>query len=142
MPGKMDKMRRTCKQFMSDLGHSVLCAVINGDPNAPQGPRGAIARSLRAEAHVGYALRRLRKQRSDLHTRVIAKEISPHAAMVKAGFRLEGIESSAQGDLDQDQDRRDEESEARLGPQVGRLGDDRVVLIHEPADAVCFVGRA
>ncbi len=34
-----------------------------------------------------YALRKLRKDREDLHGRVLAGEISPHAAMVKAGFR-------------------------------------------------------
>ncbi len=34
-----------------------------------------------------YALRRLRKDREDLHGRVLAGEISPHAAMVEAGFR-------------------------------------------------------
>ena len=34
-----------------------------------------------------YALRRLRKSRPDLHQRVLAGEISPHAAMVAAGFR-------------------------------------------------------
>lgn len=33
------------------------------------------------------ALRRLRKDRPDLHARVLAKELSPHAAMVEAGFR-------------------------------------------------------
>lgn len=33
-----------------------------------------------------YALRRLRKDRPDLHQRVINKELSAHAAMVAAGF--------------------------------------------------------
>jgi hypothetical protein len=33
-----------------------------------------------------YALRRLRKDRPDLHERVLAEEVSPHAAMVEAGF--------------------------------------------------------
>lgn len=33
------------------------------------------------------ALRRLRKARPDLHARVIAGELSPHAAMIEAGFR-------------------------------------------------------
>ena len=33
------------------------------------------------------ALRRLRKDRPDLHTRVLAGEMSPHAAMIEAGFR-------------------------------------------------------
>jgi len=33
------------------------------------------------------ALRRLRKDRPDLHKRVLDGELSPHAAMVEAGFR-------------------------------------------------------
>lgn len=33
------------------------------------------------------ALRRLRKDRPDLHERVLAEELSTHAAMVEAGFR-------------------------------------------------------
>lgn len=33
------------------------------------------------------ALRRLRKDRPDLHARVLANELSPHAAMLEAGFR-------------------------------------------------------
>ena len=32
-------------------------------------------------------LRRLRKDRPDIHTRVLAGEISPHAGMIEAGFR-------------------------------------------------------
>jgi hypothetical protein len=32
-------------------------------------------------------LRRLRDQRPDLHRRVLAGELSPHAAMLEAGFR-------------------------------------------------------
>ena len=34
-----------------------------------------------------YALRRLRKNRPDLHARVLANELSPNGAMVEAGFR-------------------------------------------------------
>jgi hypothetical protein len=33
------------------------------------------------------ALRRLRKDRPDLHARVLARELSPHRAMIEAGFR-------------------------------------------------------
>lgn len=33
------------------------------------------------------ALRRLRKERPDLHARVLAEELTPHRAMVEAGFR-------------------------------------------------------
>jgi len=34
-----------------------------------------------------YALRRLKKDRPDLHEQVLAGKIKPHAAMVEAGFR-------------------------------------------------------
>ena len=34
-----------------------------------------------------YALRKLRKDRPDLHAKVISGDISPHSAMVEAGFR-------------------------------------------------------
>jgi hypothetical protein len=34
-----------------------------------------------------YALRRLRKDRPDIHARVLAGELSPHGGMVEAGFR-------------------------------------------------------
>ncbi len=44
------------------------------------------------------AMRRLRKDRPDLHERVLADEISPHAAMVEAGFRKRTITVPA--DLD------------------------------------------
>ncbi len=37
------------------------------------------------------ALRRLRKDRPDLHARVLADELSPHAAMVEAGFRRKTV---------------------------------------------------
>ena len=33
------------------------------------------------------ALRRLRKSRPDLHSKVLKKELTPHAAMIEAGFR-------------------------------------------------------
>lgn len=38
-----------------------------------------------------YALRKLRKDRPDLHERVLEDEISPHAAMIEAGFRQRTI---------------------------------------------------
>jgi len=37
------------------------------------------------------ALRRLRKDRPDLHKKVINRELSPHAAMIKAGFRHQSV---------------------------------------------------
>jgi hypothetical protein len=38
-----------------------------------------------------YALRKLRKDRPDLHALVLAEKLSPHAAMVEAGFRRRTI---------------------------------------------------
>jgi hypothetical protein len=38
-----------------------------------------------------YALRKLRKDRPDLHTKVLAGKLSPHAAMIQAGFRQRQI---------------------------------------------------
>jgi hypothetical protein len=37
------------------------------------------------------AHRRLRKDRPDLHAQVLAGEITPHAAMIEAGFRRKTI---------------------------------------------------
>jgi hypothetical protein len=34
-----------------------------------------------------YAIRRLRRDRPDIHARVLAGEITPHAGMIEAGFR-------------------------------------------------------
>jgi hypothetical protein len=50
----------------------------NGDVQGFKAPTGNSAAA---------ALRRLRKDRPDIHTRVLAGEISPHAGMVEAGFR-------------------------------------------------------
>jgi hypothetical protein len=44
-----------------------------------------------------YALRRLREQRPDIHARILAGEISPHAGMIEAGFRK--IRQCRQSDL-------------------------------------------
>jgi hypothetical protein len=38
------------------------------------------------------ALRRLRKDRKDLHARVLAGELTPHAAMIEAGFRKKWVQ--------------------------------------------------
>jgi hypothetical protein len=47
-------------------------------------------RTERSEDHGNgraYALRRLRNERPDLHERVMSEELTPHAAMLEAGFR-------------------------------------------------------
>lgn len=45
------------------------------------------------------ALRRLRKDRPDLHARVLAGKLSPHAAMLEAGFRRRTVTIPVQPDL-------------------------------------------
>jgi hypothetical protein len=50
------------------------------------------------DSEIGYALRKLRRDREDLHKRVLAGEISPHAAMIEAGFRKKTLTVPA--DLD------------------------------------------
>ena len=37
-------------------------------------------------------LRRLRKARPDIHARVLAGELSPHAGMIEAGFRKKPVQ--------------------------------------------------
>lgn len=54
------------------------CADNKPGNNVPKRPEGNEAEK---------ALRRLRKDRPDLHQDVLQGQISPHAAMVKAGFR-------------------------------------------------------
>jgi hypothetical protein len=47
-------------------------------------------RTERSEDHGNgraYALRRLRNERPDLHEQVLSGELTPHAAMIEAGFR-------------------------------------------------------
>jgi hypothetical protein len=38
-----------------------------------------------------YAIRRLRKDRPDIHARVLAGELTPHAGVIEAGFRKKAI---------------------------------------------------
>ena len=51
---------------------------------------GAEAVAVQGNAET-YPLRRLRRSRPDLHQRVLDRELSPHAAMVEAGFRPKTI---------------------------------------------------
>ena len=56
-----------------------------------------------ARTHFGAALRqfprrllrRLRKDRPDIHARVLAGELSPHGGMVAAGFRKKPVRNKA-----------------------------------------------
>lgn len=56
-------------------GHHVIDDNVNNDRTSPTGNSR------------GVALRRLRRDRPDLLARVVAGELSPHAAAVEAGFR-------------------------------------------------------
>jgi hypothetical protein len=40
-------------------------------------------------------LRRLRKDRPDIHARGLAGELSPHAGMIEAGFRKQPVRNKA-----------------------------------------------
>lgn len=42
-----------------------------------------------------YALRKLRTDAPELHARVLSKELSPHAAMIEAGFRRKTLQVPA-----------------------------------------------
>jgi hypothetical protein len=59
--------------LQNPVGHPTI--LYNIQDKAPTGTSSAAA------------LRRLRKDRPDLHTKVLAGELSPHGAMVEAGFR-------------------------------------------------------
>jgi hypothetical protein len=72
--------------------------VINHDPSiipfSPSVPEPRVRdydREAPTGTSVSYALRRLKTQRPDLHEKVQAKELSPNAAMVEAGFRKPSI---------------------------------------------------
>jgi hypothetical protein len=52
---------------------------------------GTIRNTLAKGTTASQALRRLRKDRPDLHARVLAGELSAHAAMLEAGFRRKTI---------------------------------------------------
>jgi hypothetical protein len=55
--------------------------------NQWEGPSNSMTQGAQQGTTRDYALSRLRRERPDLHQRVLAGELSPHAAMVEAGFR-------------------------------------------------------
>jgi hypothetical protein len=70
------------------------CALVTSGPGGDKRSEKIILRSAKNDNRVhsstddaGYALRRLRDQRPELHARVLARELSPNAAMIEAGFR-------------------------------------------------------
>lgn len=92
-------LRRLCADDTEALDE--LEKAVQGKPGAPAGNKNA-AKTIVDNVHncsesrpsgnnETAALRRLRKDRPDLHKQVIEKKLSPHAAMVKAGFRPKTI---------------------------------------------------
>jgi hypothetical protein len=69
--------------------------VINGQALCPSCNRMKGTNEMPSSRPTGTsadaALRRLRKQRPDLHAQVLAGQLSPHAAAVEAGFRRRRI---------------------------------------------------
>jgi len=68
-----------------------LDAIDQVTQNPPSIHRGAFNNVKGTDAPVGnssaYALRKLRKDRPDIHKRVLAGELSPNAGAIEAGFR-------------------------------------------------------
>jgi len=58
-----------------------------GRPKTVDNGNGNINSSRPTGGSKAYALRRLRKDRPDIHARVMAGEVSAHAGMIEAGFR-------------------------------------------------------
>lgn len=82
----LDQLRGICR---SDP--EALDAIDRATQNAPHAHTGDVANSNIRQSPTGttsaQAMRRLRKDRPDLHAEVLAGAKSPHAAMVEAGFR-------------------------------------------------------
>ena len=83
----METVRRLFRDFPKYL--SDLLEITKRGPGRPKSETGHIVTNNdRPEGNTAAkALRRLRDQRPDLHDKVIAEELSAHAAMVEAGFR-------------------------------------------------------
>lgn len=90
----------TTIKFLKDLCRSNTLALNAIERATERGPGGdkrseSYRKTIVDNIHVGRpdgtsksaALRRLRKERPDLHAQVLANELSAHGAAVKAGFR-------------------------------------------------------
>jgi hypothetical protein len=88
MGGTLDQLRGICR---SDP--EALDAIDRATQNAPHVHTGDVDNvNIRPVGNASAtALRRLRKDRPELHAKVLAKELSPHAAMVEAGFRSKTV---------------------------------------------------
>lgn len=82
-------VKRLCRD---DAGAVDLIDRVTQHASGPQQTTGNNVPELRPEGNsAAKALRRLRKDRPDLHARVLSGELSPHAAAVEAGFRRRTI---------------------------------------------------
>jgi hypothetical protein len=91
----VDLIRRIVADDMQ--ASSDLTKALKREPGRPKGQTGTtdnVSNSRPVGTHGNskeQALRRLRTQRPDLHARVLAGELSPHAAAIEAGFRKKTI---------------------------------------------------
>ena len=76
------------------------------------------------------ALRRLRKDRPDLHAEVMAGAKSPHAAMVEAGFRPKTMTVTAPVDM------------AGIGKRLPESFTERSPPVHPPAAYIADAGHS
>lgn len=87
----IDTIKRLCRDDAAAL--DALDRAVQNRPGRPSETFDNVQGS--AEAPTGnradQAIRKLRKDRPDLHERVLAGEVSPHAAMVEAGFRRRSL---------------------------------------------------
>ena len=60
-------------------------------PQDNDGNKESVTTIIAHQNDATYAIRRLRKDRPDIHARVLAGEITPHAGMIEAGFRKKRI---------------------------------------------------
>lgn len=91
----VDMIRRICGDDIEAL--DLLDKALRGKQGAPTGKRkdknnyNIIDYSKSVGTSRAYALSKLRKSNPDLHAKVIAGELSPNEAMIKAGFRVKTI---------------------------------------------------
>ena len=95
----VETLKRLCHEDMEAL--DLIDRVTVAEQGAPAGNRNAVKLETNAsivsvcsgetEVQHGntrqYALRKLRKDAPELHAKVLAGEVSPHQAMIEAGFR-------------------------------------------------------
>ncbi len=86
-------LRRLCAGNAAAI--DALNSVMVQPAHRPIGDKSLHCNDLSIDVDQGnssaYALRKLRADAPELHQRVISGELSPHAAMVKAGFRRKTI---------------------------------------------------